>query len=338
MKNGHKESKKRRWDIVGIGSPLLDVVVEIDDEALLRMNIRKGSANLISAEESGNIFKEFAHLKRELSSGGSAANTIAGAAALGNRTAFLGVVGDDEYGRVYEETIGREGVASHLSRHASDATGHAIILITPDGERTMVTHLGAALHFAMEHVKGDEIKAATILHIEAYQLELPGAYLALSHAIMIAKESGTLVSIDLSDVGLIRRNKQLFQRIVREHIDIVFANEEEASEFTGKADPTEALSEIAESCTIAVVKLGAKGSLIKKGKDVYRIEPHPVEMVNTNGAGDMYAAGILHGLVNGLGLQESGAIASHLSALVVASSGARLDKKHHSSIHKYKKV
>lgn len=333
-----KVINNKQRDVLGIGSPLLDIVIRIEDRVLDDLNIKKGSMNLISESESKNILDSLSHLEFELAPGGSVANTIAGVSVLGNNTALLGVIGDDEHGKKYSEYTEEGGVVSHLLRHASDRTGHAITLITPDGERTFTTHLGAALGFSKDHINEDEIRNSKILHIEAYQLENPNICDALMHAIGVAKNSDVLISLDLSDVSLIQRNKKLFQQVVREHIDIVFANEEEAMEFTDKNDPTDALHEISNHCTVAVVKLGSKGSSIKNNGVVYHIEPHRVEMINTNGAGDMYAAGILHGLVNELHLQEAGDIASHVSALVVASAGARLDKKHHNLINKYRKA
>jgi sugar/nucleoside kinase (ribokinase family) len=336
MKNNKKTVKNRRWDILGIGSPLLDIVININDKMLQKLNIKKGSMNLISEKESRNILKKLGKIKLGLVPGGSASNTLAGLSALGNQASFLGVVGKDGYGKMYQKKIEKEGIVSHLACHDSGMTGNVIVLITPDGERTMVTHLGAALSFEKKHIKEDEIKNCKILHIEAYQLESPNNRRALLHAIKIAKKNKALISMDLSDAGLIRRNKKIFKDVVKKYIDVVFANEDEAMEFSGKKNPAEALKEIAKICKIAVVKLGAKGSLIKQGKKVFEIQPYKVDLINTNGAGDTYAAGILHGLINGLKLQDAGKIASHISALVVSSLGARLDKKHFSLIKKYK--
>jgi sugar/nucleoside kinase (ribokinase family) len=337
MKNLSKKAEQKKWDIVGMGNPLLDVVINIEEEMLAELKIKKGSMKLISQSESRKILKKLAHLEQILALGGSASNTISGANLLGSRTAFLGVVGKDEYGKAYESKMEKEGTVSHLSQHAKDKTGHVIILITPDGERTMLAHLGAAINFSKAHLKKAEIAASKILHIEAYQLEDKNLRQTVLHAIKIAKSGQVLVSLDLADTGLIERNKKLFKNIVKKHVDVVFANEQEAMAFADEKDPIKALHKIATSCQIAVVKLGEKGSLIKKGQKVFQIAPHKVKMENTNGAGDMYAGGILHGLINELDLQEAGEMASHVSALVVASPGARLDKKHFGKIRKYRK-
>jgi sugar/nucleoside kinase (ribokinase family) len=337
MTKNKKISEKKQYDIIGIGSPLLDVVINIEEEMLAKLKFKKGSMNLISEKESQKILKQFSHLKQAFALGGSASNTISGANLLGSRTAFLGVVGKDNFGKTYHEKMEKEGTLCQLSYHDKDSTGHVIILITPDGERTMLTHLGASLNLSKEHLKKAEIMGSKILHLEAYQLEDLNLRKTVLHAVKLAKSGKVLISLDLADVGLIRRNKKLFKKIVKEHIDIVFANEQEAGEFSGEKDSLQALHKIAESCRVAVVKLGEKGSLIKKGGKVFQIAPHRVKMINTNGAGDMYAAGILHGLVNKLDLQKAGKMASHVSALVVASASARLDKKHFGKIKKYRK-
>jgi len=330
--------KNRRCDVIGIGSPLLDIVINIEGKVLSELKIKKGSMNLISSEESRKILKKLENIKCKTELGGSASNTLSGLNSLGCQVSFLGVIGRDDYGKFYQDKMKEEGIISYLISHKKDLTGHSIILITPDGERTMLTHLGAALNFSKEHVRKDEIENSKVLHIEAYQLENPKIRLAILEAIKIAKKSGVLVSLDLSDVGLIQRNKLLFDQVVKDHINIVFANEEEAIEFSGGKNSKDALHKIAENCDIAVVKLGEKGSLLKENKKVFNIKPYLVDVVNTNGAGDIFAAGILHGIVNELELETAGEIASHISALVVASSGARLDKKYFKLIDKYKKM
>jgi len=338
MKTSSKKTGgNKAYDIIGIGSPLLDVVINIEEEMLAKLKFKKGSMNLISEKESWKILKKLAHLDQMLALGGSASNTISGANLLGNLTAFLGVVGKDDFGKTYHEKMEKEGTVSCLAYHDDDKTGHVLILITPDGERTMLTHLGASLAFSKMHIKEEEIANSKILHLEAYQLESPDLRKTVMHAIKVAKKNKTLVSIDLSDVGLIQRNKKLFKKIVKEHIDIVFANENEALEFSGEKDSLQALHKISETCNIVVVKLGEKGSLIKKAGKIFQVKPYKVKVENTNGAGDMYAAGILHGIANRLDLQEAGEIASHVSALVVASASARLDKKHFGKIRKYRK-
>ncbi len=325
---------KNKCAVIGIGSPLLDIVIEIEDDALEKMNFEKGSMNLISKDQSLDIENETKAYKKQIIPGGSSANAISGVNVLGTRAGFMGMIGEDEYGREYKEKTQQEGVVLYLHNHSSDATGHAFTFITPDGERTFATHLGAASGLDKEHIDREEIENAKIFHIEAYQLEDPLVCRAIFHAIAIAKNSDTKISLDLSNRGLVARNKALFEDVIKEHIDIVFANEDEAREFTGK-ESEEALNDISDMCEIAVVKLGERGSLIKTKDVVYRFKPNKVEVENTNGAGDMYAAGILHGIANDMDFEEAGDIASYVSSLVVASPGARLHEKHIDSVRKY---
>lgn len=329
------KEKKEKCEVIGIGNSLLDIVMEVDDDILESLGFNKGSMNLISELEAEKIEQKMIGVPNKVTPGGSSANTLSGVNALGNKVGYIGTVGNDEFGDEYEEKTMEEGIVPHIYKHDEHPTGRAFTFITSDGERTFATHLGAAGVIKKEHIKEDEIKNAKILHIEAYQLEDPLTCSAILHAIAVAKDHGTKISLDLSDAGLISRNKALFNEVLKEHVDIVFANEDEAKEFTGK-DEEDALHELSEICDLAVVKLGERGSLIKKDGKVHKIAPNMVDVENTNGAGDMYAAGVLHGLVNDLGMDETGKIASHVSSLVVASPGARIHEKFVDSIQRGK--
>lgn len=324
---------RKRHDVVGLGSPLLDLVVRVDDDVLAEIDLPKGRMRLIDSAESGRILKKLKNHAVEYVPGGSAANTLAGLALLGSRSAFIGVIGKDAHGDTYENKTVRAGVHAHLIRHNVHVTGHAITFITPDGERTFATHLGAASHFQKEHVAEDVIRESKALYVEGYQLEQPLTRAAVVHAMEIAKKHGTLIAMDLSDAGLIGRAKDTMKEIVEKYVDIVFANEEEAFAFTGKRGEA-ALRELAAHCPIAIVKRGEKGSMVQANGVVHHIAPHPVTVVNTNGAGDSYAAGMLHGIINHYDIPTAGALASRIAAFVVASPGARIHEKHHGDIKK----
>ena len=236
----------------------------------------------------------------------------------------MGKIGGDVHGATYEEMTMDDGVLPRLIRESHATTGHAITFITPDGERTFATHLGASLHFKKGDVNELDIVASKILHCEGYQLEDLELRASVVHAMRVAKEHGTKISIDLSDAALIGRNLDVIRQLINDYVDIVFVNDDEAEALTGKSGE-EALLSIAESCEIAVVKQGEKGSLIYIDKEVHIISPHEVIVTNTNGAGDMYAAGILYSLANNIPLHRGGALASFAAAQVVSSVGARLD-------------
>jgi sugar/nucleoside kinase (ribokinase family) len=314
-----------KYDVIGIGSPLLDFIVEVDEGILGEMNLEKGQFRLIDEKESKEILKKLEKHDIKTAPGGSSANTLAGISILGGSSILLGMIGKDKHGDIYEQKTVEHGIISKLSKHEDEITGHAITFITPDSERSFATHLGAALHFRKEHVFEDEVKNSKILHIEGYQLEQKDLKEACIHAMKIAKENNVKVSIDLSDPSLINRNLEDLKKLVKEYADIIFVNETEAEAFTGLKEE-EALHAIYDMCEIAIVKLGAKGSLIKANDMIYRIDPHQVNVVNTNGAGDMYAAGILYSLANNIDFEKAGKIASYAAAQVVSQVGARLEK------------
>jgi len=191
--------------------------------------------------------------------------------------------------------------------------------------------LGAAVHFAKEDISLEDIENSKILHLEAYQLEDESLRKAVFSAIEIAKKNGVLISMDLSDSGLVLRNKDFFKEFVSENVDVLFSNEDEAKAFTDK-EGRDALDSIYEMCKLAVVKLGSKGSLIKYKDKVHEILPFKVDAVNTNGAGDTYAAGILYGLANDLDIDKAGELASYAASLVVSNSGARLEHDQRSEV------
>lgn len=318
-------------DVIGIGSPLLDIIVEADEDVLKAHGFAKGGMHLVDSARSRDILRSIDHLKKQYISGGSAANALAGVSLLGSRGAFTGMIGDDEYGNTYEYDTLRHGVDAQLARHGKEQTGHAITFITSDGQRTFATHLGAARHFRRQHVGDRNINKYSVLHIEGYQLEDKEVREAVFHAMESAKKVGTRISIDLSDAELIKRNLSLVRRVVRDFADIVFVNETESLALTGKQEH-EALEEIGKICDTAIIKLGARGSLVRARKEVIEIAPHEADIANTNGAGDAYAAGFLHGLLKGYDLERTGNLASHFASLVIASPGARVDKELHNKI------
>ncbi|MBN2401489.1 MAG: adenosine kinase [Spirochaetes bacterium] len=316
---------KKINDIIGIGSPLIDFTIDVDDSVLSDLNLKKGQMHLIDENKSGEIFNKIKNYQINKTPGGSAANTLAGLAILGGNGVLFGKVGNDENAEFYIDETEKIGVKSRLRRHNS-LTGHCITFITPDSERTFATHLGSALNFRKDDVDTDEIQSSRILHIEGYLLELPEIREAVIFAANSAKQNDVRISVDLADPGLILRIPDVIDDIVKNFADIVFVNEMEAMAFTNK-EKEEALDIIYSHCDVAIVKLGDQGSLIKKDSKTCRISVCKTDVVNTNGAGDMYAAGILYGLAKNIPIERAGRIASYASSLVVSQVGARLSNK-----------
>ncbi|MDP2925253.1 MAG: adenosine kinase [Nanoarchaeota archaeon] len=325
----------KKFDVIGLGNSLLDFSFEIEDKALESLGFKKGEMTLVDKEKSKDIFLKLGSYESKISPGGSCSNTIAGIAILGGKTAFFGKIGFDEYGKLYEDLTNEIGIDSFFSNLNNEMTGHAITFITPDKERSFAVNLGASMYFNKKDIIEEVIKNSKILHLEGYSFEALNLKEASLYAIDIAKKNNVKVSIDLSDPGIIKRNHEFFRELLEDSIDIVFVNEKEAEEFTKKS-PEEAIKELSKLCEIAIVKLGENGSIIRfKGK-TYKIPSFKTNLMNTNGAGDMYAAGFLYGLSKNLDLEKSGKLASYAASLVVASPGARLEKDLIISLNKYK--
>ncbi|RLD39788.1 MAG: adenosine kinase [Bacteroidetes bacterium] len=308
--------------IIGLGNALVDIIVFIDEDELLeKLDLPKGSMQLVDIEKSSMIRKACEHLPSSFASGGSAANTIYGLAKLGVETSFIGKIGKDDYGRIFKEDLEKSNIKPVLL--TSDThSGRAVALISPDRERTFATHLGAAIELDADDLHADHFSGHDIFHIEGYIVQNNEL---LEKAVKLAKENGMDISLDLASYNVVEDNLEFLRYIVKEYVDIVFANEEESKSFTGK-EPIEALNELAEFCRIAVVKIGKEGSLVKSGEDVFHIDAIDVELVDTNGAGDIYAAGFLYGLSRGWSLDKCGKTGAILAGKIIEISGARLDE------------
>src|SRR3989339_224649 len=247
----------KKYDVFGIGSALMDLLIEIEPKELLEMDLKHGEMHLIDEEKSKKILERLKKYNVRIAPGGSSANTLVDIARLGGKVVFCGKVGRDSHGDIYEQKLKDHNIKSNISQ-GSLKTGHAINFITPDSQRTFATHLGATLELKKEDIFAEDIKASKILHIEGYQLEDKNLREAAIHAMDIAKKNNVKISIDLSDPALVKRNIGHIRLLVKKYAGIVFANEEEAREFTGQ-EPEKALDSIAEFCDTVIIKLGKKG-------------------------------------------------------------------------------
>ena len=313
-----------KYDVFGIGNPLVDLLVRVDHTLLAELNLTKGSMHLLDEKDILKILKRLEKEKIHTAPGDSTANTMAGIANLGGSVCFCGKVGTDHHGIYYEETLNKHGVKHNLTKSEA-ITGKAVTLITPDSERTFAVHLGAAVHLEKEDVFEHELANSRFLHLTGYQLENPKLRETALHAMELAKKYKVKISIDLADPHLIKRNLKDLKWIVKKYAYMVLINEQEAEAFTGKK-PEEALHELTEFAEVAIVKIGKKGSMIKHKDNIYIIKPYRAKTVDTTGAGDMYAAGILYGLTHGYSLEKAGNIGSFAAAKVVEQVGARLER------------
>ena len=317
--------------ILGIGNALVDVMTQITDDKLLeKFSLPRGSMQLVDEKRSNLIKSETVNFKRTFSPGGSAANTIHGLAMLGAGTGFIGSIGKDETGDIFEAEMKRAGVKTFLSRRDS-ITGTAIALITRDKERTFATHLGAAVELDAKDLDPDFFNGFDIFYLEGYLINnLP----LVESACKIAREKNMTIALDLSSYNVVEAYLNDFKKIVGNYVDVIFANEDEARVFTGLA-PEEAVKKLSEHCTISVVKIGPAGSWLKKGEELIKVDSMPVRCLDTTGAGDLYASGFLYAYANDLDLEKCGILGSMLAGNVIEVVGAKIKEDKWPVIKKY---
>jgi sugar/nucleoside kinase (ribokinase family) len=315
--------------ILGIGNALVDVMTLIDNDNILeKFSLPKGSMQLVNDEISTLIKSETIKFKRNLASGGSAANTIHGLAMLGVDTGFIGSVGKDEVGDFFENDMKTAGVKTFLS-HRNTMTGTAVALISPDSQRTFATHLGAALELGADDLRVEDFKGYNILYMEGY-LVLNKAL--VERACIIARANKMKIALDLASFNVVEAMHADFSEIIEKYIDIVFANEDEAKSFTGLG-PEAALESMSRLCEVAVIKLGSEGSIIRRGTEVIKIQSIPAACIDTTGAGDLYASGFLYGYAGGFPLEKCGLFGSVLAGHVIEILGAKMDEDRWKKIH-----
>ncbi len=306
--------------VIGIGNALTDFLVNLrDDDVLTRLNLGKGSMNLVDSEFQRKIQGETADLPHTLSLGGSASNTIRCMARLGAQVGLIGKVGKDSTGHFFEQALENLGVDPHIY-HGNNRSGRCLALVSPDGERTMVTYLGAALELCEADITPSVFEGYDCLYIEGYMVQ---SHSVIRHAIKTAKACGLKVAIDLASYNVVLENRAFLLDLVDKYVDIIFANEQEAAAFSGEEDPEKALEFIAERCSLAIVKIGTKGALIKeKGSERIHVGiMAAAKRVDTTGAGDFYAAGFMAGLCQGLNLRQCGTIGAIAAGKVIEVVG-----------------
>ena len=306
--------------IIGIGNALTDIIVPIKDyEIIDSLNIPHGGMVMIDKNQFLEINKHIANINKSMVAGGSAANTIYGLSKLGVETSFIGKVGMDTIGDNYEQDMLKAGIKPDLIR-TDTPSGCAIVLITPDGERTFASYLGAAQELMPENISEENFMGHDILHIEGYLLF---NYDIVLKAMQTAKNLGMKVSLDLAAHNFVEENRPIIKDLIKNYVDVCFANEEESKAVTG-LQPREALDCISEDCDFTVVKLGSKGSLIKHNGTVYEVGTPHVECVDSTGAGDLYASGLLYGIAKGYNAETCGKIGAIIGSVVIQNYGARI--------------
>ena len=311
------------YDVLGIGNAIVDIIGRCDDAFLRAHGLNKGTMRLVEAEEMSRLYGKMGPAVEI--SGGSAANTIAGVASFGGRAAFIGKVADDEFGRIFGHDIRAQGVAFETPRVAGSLpTSRSLILVTPEGERTMSTFLGISTHLDHGEVDPGRVAASRIIYLEGYLFDRPQAKAAFHQAAQFAREAGRLVALTLSDPFCVERHREEFKALIAERADIVFANENELKSLYQVGSVETAIDLAAEARPLFVVTKGAKGSVALKDGRRVEIPAEPVaKVVDTTGAGDLYAAGFLFGLAKGQDLKTCGQLGSLAAAEIIGHMGAR---------------
>jgi len=313
----------RTYDVVGIGNAIVDIIARCDDAFLSKRNLDKGFMRLIDSNEAAELYEEMGPATER--SGGSVANSIAGLASLGAKCGFIGRVAADQFGGIFRHDIRSLGIA-YATEPAVDGapTARCLVLVTPDGERTMNTFLGASVDLTAADIDAELISAAKVVYLEGYLFDKDEAKSAFRQAAKLAKDAGAKVALSLSDPFCVDRHRDDFRALVKDGADIVFANEKEITSLYETNTFLEAADAALQDCEMAVLTRSEAGSLIVGGGETTEIAAEPVsEVVDATGAGDLYAAGFLFGLTKGLSIADCGRLGSLAAAEAISHIGAR---------------
>jgi sugar/nucleoside kinase (ribokinase family) len=315
-----------RLDVVCIGNALVDVLATSTDELLVELGLVKGTMVLVDHVRSAAIYDRMGATVE--ASGGSAANTAAGVAALGGRAAFLGRVADDDLGRAFTHDIRSVGVAFDPTPTAAVpgevVSGHCLVLVTEDAERTMATHLGVASDFGSVDLHDGHLSSTQVVYLEGYLWEQPSATSAMREAIEVAHRHDAAVALTVSDPFCVQHHQAEFLDLLHGDLELLFANEEEVMMLFGASTFDAAVDAVAETGVLAVLTRGAHGSVVVTATGPVAVPAAPVDrVVDTTGAGDLFAAGFLYGITNGLSPEEAARLGGVCAAEVISHVGAR---------------
>lgn len=318
-----RETAQTSYDVVGIGNAIVDIIARCDDAFLSKHDLDKGFMRLIPAGEAGRLYEAMGPAVER--SGGSAANTIAGLASFGAKCAFIGKVAADQFGGIFHHDIRSLGV-DYTTPPSLDGvpTARCLILVTPDGERTMNTYLGTSVDFAPADLDVSLLEVAKIVYLEGYLFDREDAKAAFKEASRLARQAGAKVALTLSDAFCVDRHRDDFRALIKEGADIVFANEKEITSLYEVNSFKEAADLALADCELTVLTRSEEGSVILTAGETVTIKAEPVpHVVDVTGAGDLYAAGFLYGLTKGAPLEACGRLGSLAAAEVISHIGAR---------------
>jgi sugar/nucleoside kinase (ribokinase family) len=316
-----------RFDVLTVGNAIVDIISRCDDQFLIDNKITKAAMNLIDAERAELLYSRMGPALE--ASGGSAGNTAAGVASFGAKAAYFGKVADDQLGEIFNHDIRAQGVHYQTKPKGTfPPTARSMIFVTPDGERSMNTYLGACVELGPEDVEPEVVADAKVTYFEGYLWDPPRAKEAILECARIAHQNGREVSMTLSDSFCVGRYRAEFLDLMRSGtVDIVFANREETLSLYETRDFEEALTLIATDCKIAAVTMSEEGAVILRGNERYRVDAIKLkELVDTTGAGDLFASGFLYGYTQGRSLEDCGKLGCLAAGIVIQQIGPRPTK------------
>jgi sugar/nucleoside kinase (ribokinase family) len=314
-----------RYDIYGVGNAIVDTEVQVADSFLTSHDLRKGVMALVTPKEQERLRASLTAHKQIDAAGGSAANTLVGMALLGGTAFYSGKIGDDLPGALYRRSMAEAGVEFDV-KDAHGPTGTCLVLVTADGERTMQTSLGSSSMLLPSDIHPDRIAQSRMLYVEGYLWATPSTASAVEHAMELAGLNNVPVAISLSDPAIVQAFGDALRRVTRELAEVVFCNEREAKTYTGTNDRMEAVRGLSQDCPLVFMTCGSDGSMVSDHGHITAIDGHQVPMIDTTGAGDMYAAGALYGLTHQMPPDQAGKLASFVSARMVTVRGPRLNE------------
>ncbi len=311
------------FDVVGIGNAIVDVLVKTDDDVLDNHALTKGTMALVTEEQAERLYASVGPGME--TSGGSAANTLAGVAQLGGRAGFIGRVRDDQLGAIFAHDIRAVGARFDTPAASSGpSTARCLILVTPDAQRTMCTYLGASVQLHPNDLDLEMVAQARMLYLEGYLWDSDDAKAAFIAAAEVARAHGGEVALSLSDAFCVERHRESFQELVDGHVDVLFANEMEITSLYKANSFEEAADQVRGRCKVVALTRSEEGSVILNGSGTHRIEPYKLgPLVDTTGAGDLYAAGFLVGYTQGQSIEACGRLGSLCAGQVVTQLGPR---------------
>lgn len=314
----------KKFQVVGIGNAMVDVLSHCDDAYLATHGVEKGIMQLIDVARARALYDVMGPAKEV--SGGSAANTIAGIAALGGTTAYVGKVKDDQLGEIFAHDIRAQGAVYETPlapADHTDQTGRCMVLVTPDGERSMNTYLGVSEHLGPDDIDPQQMADAQWIYLEGYRFDGPQSVAAFAKAIEACKSAGGRVSVTLSDPFCVERHRDAFRKLVKDEIDLLFANEHELRSLYQQDDLDRALESAAADCEMVACTVGAQGAWVLDGSRKILVPTEATSVVDATGAGDLFAAGFLAGLTSGRDLAQCGQMGCIAAGEVISHIGAR---------------